>query len=147
VYLARMPTRRAVSSVVQVGSRLPAHATSMGRMLLGGLDDDAVAALYRGVTLTAYSSRTATGIPALLTQLRADRAAGFVAHIAGFEAGVASAAAAVRDVSGGVVAAINISTVAMLTNETELRGPLAREVIATADTISRALGHLPERRT
>ncbi len=144
VYLMRMPTRRALSSVVQVGSRLPAHATSMGRVLLAGLEDAAVEALYRGAELPGFSSRTATSLPALLKQLQADRAAGFVAHVAGYEAGVASAAAPVRDVSGRVVAAINISTVALLTTEAELRGPLAREVMSTAAAISRALGHAPD---
>jgi DNA-binding IclR family transcriptional regulator len=143
VYLMRVPTRRALSSVVQVGSRLPAHATSMGRVLLAGMEDAVVEQLYRGVALEAFSSRTATTLPALLKQVRADRAAGFVAHVAGYEAGVASAAAAVRDVSGRVVAAINISTVALLTTEAELRGPLAQEVMATAAAISRALGHAP----
>jgi DNA-binding IclR family transcriptional regulator len=39
-----------------------------------------------------------------------------------------------------VVAAINLSTVALLTTEAELRGPLAGEVVRTAAAISRALG-------
>lgn len=143
VYLMRMPTRRAVSSVVQVGSRLPAHATGMGRVLLAGLEDAAIEALYRDARLESYSGRTPTTPPALLKQARLDRASGTVTNVAGYEAGVTSIAAPVRDVSGRVVAAINISTVALLVTEAELRGPLAQEVAASAATISRALGHAP----
>jgi DNA-binding IclR family transcriptional regulator len=143
VYLARVPTRGSLASVVQVGSRLPAHATSMGRVLLAALPEAEVQALYKGVPLPVFSAQTATSLTALLAQLRADRAQGFAAHVAGYEAGVASAAAPVRDVSGRVVAAINLSTVAMLTTEAELRGPLAGEVVRTAAAISRALGATP----
>ena len=39
VYVARVPTRRIMSITLAVGSRLPAYATSMGRVLLAGLDD------------------------------------------------------------------------------------------------------------
>src|SRR5207248_914332 len=40
VYVVRVPTRRIMSITLAVGTRLPAYATSMGRVLLGGLDDD-----------------------------------------------------------------------------------------------------------
>ncbi|MFC7557433.1 IclR family transcriptional regulator [Pseudoroseomonas wenyumeiae] len=39
VYVARVPTRRSVASNVQLGSRLPAHATAMGRILLAALPE------------------------------------------------------------------------------------------------------------
>ncbi|MBP0494595.1 IclR family transcriptional regulator [Pararoseomonas indoligenes] len=143
VYLARLPTRRSLSSVVQVGTRLPAHATSMGRVLLSALSVTELRDLYAGIALEPHGPRTPTTIPALLAQAEADRAAGFAAHVAGYEAGVASVAAPVRDVAGATVAAINISTIALLTSEEELRGPLAREVVATAARISAALGSRP----
>lgn len=141
VYLARCPTRGSLASVVQVGSRLPAHATSMGRVLLAALEEAEIRALYGGGALPPDGgARAARSVPALLAQLRADRARGHVAHVAGYESGVASAAAPLRDVSGRVVAAINLSTVALLTGEAELEGPVARAVAECAAAISRALG-------
>ncbi|WP_458098296.1 IclR family transcriptional regulator [Roseomonas sp. WA12] len=140
VYLARLPTRRSLSSVVQVGTRLPAHATTMGRVLLASLSPDALEQLYAGAALEPRGPRTPTTLPALVAQAATDRAAGFVAHVAGYETGVASVAAPVRDVSGATVAAINLSTVALLTSEAELRGALAKEVLAAAGRISIALG-------
>lgn len=147
VYLARLPTRRTLSSVVQVGTRLPAHATTMGRVLLASLPPATLKALYAGTTLAPYGARTPTTLPALLAQAEADRAAGFAAHVAGYEAGVASVAAPVRDVTGATVAAVNLSIVALLTSEDELRGPLAREVMAAAGCISTALGFAGEAKT
>src|ERR671933_637534 len=37
VYVARVPTRRIMSITLSVGTRLPAHCTSMGRVLLAAL--------------------------------------------------------------------------------------------------------------
>ena len=45
VYVARMPTRRIMTISLGVGSRLPAHCTSIGRVLLAGLPDDELDAL------------------------------------------------------------------------------------------------------
>ena len=40
VYVARVPTRRIMRVAINVGTRFPAYATSMGRVLLAGLADD-----------------------------------------------------------------------------------------------------------
>ena len=60
-----------------------------------------------------------------------------VAQHSGYEPGVASIAAPIRDMTNRVVAAINISAVALLTSDAELDGPLKAEVLATAEAISR----------
>lgn len=57
-----------------------------------------------------------------------------------YEPGVASVAAPIRDVTNRIVAAINISIVALFTNDAELNGTLKDEVVATAHAISRDLG-------
>jgi len=137
VYLARIATRRSIASTVHAGTRLPARLTTMGRILLSGLPVDTVRELYRDET---FSGATAS-LDALLRQLDDDRAAGVVVQMSGYEPGVASIAAPVRDMTGETVAAINISAVALLTSEAELNGPLKAEVMAAADAISRDLGH------
>lgn len=138
VYLARVATRRSIASTVHVGTRLPARATTMGRILLSGLTGDEVRDLYRD---QPYSSEAGQGSLADLdAQLAVDRANGVVVQISGYEPGVASVAAPVRDTSGKIIAAINISAVALLTSETDLQGPLTAEVVATAQAISRDLG-------
>ncbi|WP_372624034.1 IclR family transcriptional regulator [Falsiroseomonas sp.] len=128
VYLLRVPARRGMRSIVHVGSRLPAASTAMGRVLLAGLEEAALADLYRGGRFAALAKRA-----------RTDRARGHVVHLGEFEAGVASAAAPLRDAAGRVVAAINLS--APLEEAPEGQRRAAREaVVAAAAAISRSLG-------
>lgn len=141
VYLLRVPTRQGLASIVHVGSRLPAHATTMGRILLAHLDEDEVIALYRDTPLSNAGPRAVTDLPALLAQLRADRQRGVVVHIGGFQAGVASAAVALRDVSGKVVAAINISAASTLTEQHEIDDVIVPQLQAAAELLSQALGY------
>jgi DNA-binding IclR family transcriptional regulator len=144
VYLARVATRRPVSSTVHVGTRLPAHATTMGRILLSGLLDEEIRQRYqegsygdmgRPLDLSPYGS-----VAALLEQIAADRMNGVVIQNSVYEAGVASVAAPVRDVTNRIVGAINISAVSTLISEAELNGPLKDEVVTAAAMISRDLG-------
>ncbi|MGB6538526.1 MAG: IclR family transcriptional regulator [Xanthobacteraceae bacterium] len=141
VYLARVPTRRSIASTVHVGTRLPARTTTMGRVLLSNLSADEIRDLYRDAPAEDPLHSGPDSLSRLLDRLAADAAAGVVVQVAGYEPGVASIAAPIRDMAGRVVASINISAVAILTSEAELNGPLKVEVLAAADAISRDLGH------
>ena len=141
VYLARVPTRRSIASTVHIGTRLPARSTTMGRVLLSNLSADEVRALYEDAPADDRPEKGAAKLGRLLEQLSPDAAAGVVVQVSGYEPGVASVAAPLRDMAGRVVAAINISAVGILTSEAELNGPLSREVRAAAEAISRDLGH------
>lgn len=141
VYLARIATRRTIASTVNVGTRLPARLTTMGRILLSGIAGDEVRELYRNEEFSRSDERAS--LTSLIEQLAEDRKAGVVVQKSVYEPGVASIAAPICDVAGHIVAAINISTVALLTNDSELYGPLKADVIAAAQAISRDLGHQP----
>jgi DNA-binding IclR family transcriptional regulator len=146
VYIARVATRRTIASTIHVGTRLPAHATTMGRILLSGLSDQEIRELYHQDLTKPFSLSPFSSIAELLVQAAIDRAESVVVQNSGYEPGVASVAAPIRDVSERVVGAINISAVALLTNEAELNGPLKAEVIAAAAAISRDLGQQIEPR-
>ena len=141
VYLARVPTRRSVASTVHVGTRLPARTTTMGRILLSGLSEDEVRGLYENERAAPFDEQPAAGLEEFVKQLRTDRANGVVVQNSGYEPGVASVAAPIFDMTGQVVAAINVSVVAMFSSDAELNGPLKAEVVTCAAAISRALGH------
>ena len=48
VYVARVPTAKRIMSInVNLGTRLPAHVTSMGRVLLAGLSPQDLERFYR----------------------------------------------------------------------------------------------------
>lgn len=138
VYLARVATRRSIASTVHVGTRLPARTTTMGRVLLSGLSDQDLRELYRDETFEA--GKAASSLTELVEQIGHDRAAGAVVQNSVYEPGVASVAAPIRDVTDRIVAAVNISIVALFTNDAELNGMLKDEVVAAAHAISRDLG-------
>ena len=58
VYVARAATKRIMTISLSVGTRLPAYATSMGRVLLAALPDDQLDALPRAATLAPLTERT-----------------------------------------------------------------------------------------
>jgi DNA-binding IclR family transcriptional regulator len=141
VYLARFPSRGALSSNIRVGSRLPAHATSMGRILLAELDDAALAGLYRGRSLDAFTGQTPTDMAALRSVLHADRARGYAPSRSFYERGVVSIAAVLRDLDGRAVAAINVTGSEQAIDVAALEGPIKDAVCHAAQTISTWLGH------
>jgi DNA-binding IclR family transcriptional regulator len=138
VYIARVATRRSISSTVYVGTRLPARRTTMGRMLLSSVSESNLRELYDDTTLAA--EKPSTSLEDLLRQCVEDRENGFVVQNSVYEPGIASVAAPIYDVTNHVVAAINISIVALFTSDAELNGALKREVVATAAAISQDLG-------
>src|SRR5919108_6184738 len=65
VYVARVPTSRIMTVSINVGTRFPAYATSMGRVLLSQLPDDELEAYLERVELVPLSPRTVTSREAL----------------------------------------------------------------------------------
>ena len=140
VYLHRVQRNRITSINLAVGTRLPAHATSMGHVLLAALSPSALGSYLAAAPLRPLTDRTVTEPDALRERLALVRRRGWDVVDQELEAGRRSAAAPVRDASGQVVAALALScgtverTVAQL--ETELVTPL----VATASRISEHLG-------
>ena len=108
LYLARCLAPRPLTSNVAVGTRLPAHATAMGRVLLMEIAPDAVHALFAGRRMVRFTDITPTTVPRLLELLAEDRARGHVLSRSNFEAGVDMLALPVRDAQGRIVAAISL---------------------------------------
>lgn len=78
VYVARVQTRLMSASNVHVGSRLPAHATSMGKVLLAFQPTEALERLVQDRRLAAYTVRTITDPAKLRRELAAIRERGYV---------------------------------------------------------------------
>ena len=142
VYLVRESPNAHLVSNVREGTRLPAHATTMGRILLAHLPEDEVRALYEGEPMPGYSDKTATSFDALTTQIAADRAAGIAWSAANFEEGIGSCACAVFDHRGRPVAAINVSGPDRIFKQTgAARDQIGDAIKATARDISERLGY------
>ncbi|WP_236718635.1 IclR family transcriptional regulator C-terminal domain-containing protein [Actinoplanes sp. TFC3] len=132
VYVARVPTRRIMTVAINVGTRFPAYATSMGRALIAHLPDAEVAAFLDRVALHRLTERTITSAPALAAELTAVREQGWALVDQELEEGLRSMAAPVHDRSGAVVAAVNISVHASRTSVAEMHALLPRLLATTA---------------
>lgn len=141
VYLIREVPRTHLVSNVGEGSRLPAYATTMGRMMLAHLPDDEIDALYKHRRMRVYSQVTATTRSELRRQLAVDGAAGLVWSDGNFEPSIGSCACPVRNHEGKVIAAINVSGgAADFTVGTPRSAEIEAAVRAAAQDLSRSLG-------
>lgn len=132
LYLIRLPASDGLSSLVHVGSRLPAARTAMGRVLLAGLSEAGLGKLL--------ADRPERERHEALAARANDRRTGHVVHLGQFESGLCSVAAPVFDMSGAGVAAIS----ATKSGET-VPAQVIEEVLQAAEKISRGMGWRQDR--
>jgi len=112
VYVARVPTRRIMSVGITIGTRFPAYATSMGRVLLAALPEDRAREIIAASHPAPLTSRTRTDVEVILAELGEVRTQGWSLVDGELEEGLRSLAAPLHDREGTVVAAVNISATA-----------------------------------
>ena len=136
VYVARVPTRRIMTVAINVGTRFPAYATSMGRVLLAYLPEEQMAAYLARVRLDRLTGRTVGSVAGLRAELDRVREQGYAIVDQELEEGLRAMAAPVRDRSGAVTAAVNLSVHASRTSVAVLRAELLPPLLATAERIT-----------
>ena len=142
-YVARVATRRIMTVGITVGTRFPAYATSMGRVLLAGLPDPELRAYLDTVTLEALTPRTVTTRKDLVAELEKVRIQGWCLLDQELELGLMSVAAPVRNAAGKTVAAVNVSlqaqNVAGQDDPEAYLASVTREIVGTAALISQEI--------
>jgi IclR family pca regulon transcriptional regulator len=109
VYVARVPTKRIMTVAISVGTRFPAYATSMGRVLLAHQPAEWLDGYLKTVELVALTPRTVTDPAKLRSTLTRIRNQGFAVVDQELEEGLRSMAVPIHDGAGTVVAAMNVS--------------------------------------
>lgn len=140
VYLDKVRAQGHASLDIDVGDRVPAHATAMGRVLLACLSAAELAALYPEESLPPHGNQPAIGRDQLAAELQQVQAQGYALSFSTLYKGVASVAAPVRDRDGHIVAAVNCTVLEGVVERAMLEGPLRARAIDAAATISRDLG-------
>ena len=112
VYVARVPTRRIMSVRINIGTRFPAYATSMGRVLLAAFSPEELEAHLTNPDFESLTSHTITSRATLETELAKVRKQGYAIVDQELEVGLRSIAVPIRHATGTVIAAINVSTTA-----------------------------------
>jgi IclR family transcriptional regulator, pca regulon regulatory protein len=108
VYVCRVHTERIMSISLGVGTQLPAHVTSMGRVLLAHLPDEELESRLGALTLQRFTPRTVTSLRRLRGILTEVREHGWAFVEEELEVGLSSLAVPVRDGHGEVIAALNL---------------------------------------
>ena len=135
VYVARVPTSRIMTVAINVGTRFPAYATSMGRVLVASLAEEEVEAYLGRVRLGRLTNRTVSSVAALRAELRKVRAQGYAIVDQELEEGLRSIAAPIRDRTGTVVGAVNVSVQAGRASVESMRRELLPPLLAAAARI------------
>lgn len=141
VYIARVPVRRIMSINISIGTRVPAHATSMGRVLLAWAPPELIQRVIETSGLPSRTRGTVTDPSIFRGVLRTVRDRGWSLVAEELETGLISVSAPVRDKSGAVVAALASSTSTGRSTPARLEAEVVPLLVATADRISEDLGH------
>jgi IclR family transcriptional regulator, pca regulon regulatory protein len=139
VYIARVPTRRIMSVRITIGTRFPAYATSMGRVLLSGLPESDATGVLEASDLSALTARTVTDTEAMRAELARIREQGWALVDGELEPGLRSVAAPVHARDGSVVAAVNVSTSATRDTVEHVTAEYLPRLLATAAAIDAEL--------
>jgi IclR family pca regulon transcriptional regulator len=139
VYIARVPIKRIMRVTINVGTRFPAYATSMGRVLLAAQPDEWLDTYLSSVTLRGLTDHTITSPAGLRQELRKIRGRGWALVDQELEEGLRSLAAPIRDAKGTVIAAVNVSTHAGRRSMESVVQDMLRPLLTTAERIERDL--------
>jgi len=142
VYVAKVSPPSPFTSSVNVGTRLPAHATVLGRILLEDLSLPQLRELYPEEHLETFSPNTPRTAVELFDMVQADRQRGYVLGEGFFETNISTIAAPVRDHTGNVVAALGMTVTSGHIDEGRVE-ELVQEVREAADELSALLNYAP----
>ncbi|WP_296250051.1 IclR family transcriptional regulator [Pseudomonas sp. UBA4194] len=142
VYVAKVSPPSVFSSAVNVGTRLPAHATVLGRILLEDLSLAELRELYPEEHLEQHSPCTPRTVLDLFDLVQNDRQRGFVRGEGFFESTISTVAAPVRDHSGSIVAALGVTIPTTQIGHVNFE-ELLHQVRRSADELSRLLNYTP----
>jgi len=139
VYLARAAQRKVMSIGLMPGSRLPAHCTSMGRVLLAALPEAEARATVERSNLSPRTPRSLTSPDEIMARVALARAEGYALIDQEVELGLRSIAVPLYDTRGRVVAALNTGVAAVQAAPDELVSLYLPALLSVQSGLRRAL--------
>ena len=125
VFVHKAPGVIASFHSIQVGARLPAHATILGRLLMSDLSLEALKILYPESELESFTAQTPQNIQDLKRMMDQERAQGYSLSQGGFESGISTLAAPVFDDEHHVIAALSVTIATANLPDSELKSLIA----------------------
>ncbi|WP_250037251.1 IclR family transcriptional regulator domain-containing protein [Paractinoplanes maris] len=135
VYVARVPTSRIMAVSINLGTRFPAYATSMGRVLLAALPPADLETYLDRVQPARLTAKTIVSATALRAELSLVRAQGYALVDQELEEGLRAIAAPIHDRAGVVHGAVNVSVHAARATVDVMRRRLLPPLLAATSAI------------
>lgn len=139
VYVGKVTGTQRLVLASEIGRRLQAHATGLGKALLAGLSDGELARLFEGVKLERFTEHTVRDFAALRREVEAIRRRGYATDDEEYTIGVRCVAAPIRDSSGAVVAAMSVSVPTI--RDAVLSRDGTRLLLDATEGLSKTLGY------
>lgn len=143
IYIAHSSVQRARRAAAVVGARYPAHATSLGRVLLAGLSEDRLETYFKGLSLAPLTSKTITDPDILRNEINTVREAGYATTVDQLDYGITALAVPIRALDGRTIAALNTSGYTGMVDPEMLINERLPELRATASGIAHAMTRYP----
>jgi len=142
VYIEKMDVFQSLRLYSQIGKRIPAYCSALGKVLLAGQNEPRMMQIVESLDLKPYTENTITDREALLAELEKTRERGWAIDNEEHERYVRCVAAPIRDFTGRVIAALSISGDFNVL-KTSQEEAYIRLVVEAADKISRRMGFIP----
>ena len=143
IYIANYSVQRARRAAAVVGARYPAYATSLGRVLLAELPDEALDEYLEQVDLQPLTSKTIADREELRAEILKVRAAGYSTTVDQLDYGITALAVPIHNAKGETIAALNTSGYTGLVTPEMLIKDRLPELQATASRIAQAVSKYP----
>lgn len=145
VFIAKAQSTAPVFSSIKVnvGTRLPAHATIHGQVLMGDLSLAELRDLYPEENLERFTSQTPTTVHALHERVRESALRGYAVSASSFERGISVVSVPVRSEASRIVAAITVTIPHSEIDQATLDGGLVAQVVDCAAQLSHRLNYRP----
>ena len=139
VYLTRETPKAHLISNMHIGSRLPAHASSIGRAILADLSEVTVKDMYKNRELSGGTNKAPQNLQQILSQRKIDVKRGYVWSVGMIEPNIGSCAATIYNHEGMPIAGLNVSGPKdIFINENSKQAIIIREAVLDAARISSA---------
>ncbi|MDZ7762502.1 MAG: IclR family transcriptional regulator C-terminal domain-containing protein [Desulfovermiculus sp.] len=145
IYVCRVDTRRILPYDIRLGTTLPVHCTSMGKVLLAFRPEEKIQDVVGAIDFVALTHNTITSKDAYLKELETVRTKGYAVNDEELSVGLRSVAAPVLDSQGWSMAALNIAVSTTRMSRDQLESEMVPLLLNTAKDIESTMSFLDQR--
>lgn len=143
LYIAHYSEQRARRASAVIGARYPAHATSLGRILLAALSDDALNRYFDAFEPEKLTSQTVVDEAELRVIIDDVRNDGYATTVDQLDYGITALAVPIRSAGGKTIAALNTSGYTGLITPEKLTEERLRALRASAAQLAQSISRYP----